>query len=150
MNWLHASYSLADRPRPTGGKRPADNAAGPPRRGAAPAGLQFRPTPSPHQGDSPPPRPRATDPRRTCGTPPRPSDDGPMPILRQTAQLGHPVLRMPALPVEWPASAEVRSLVEDMLATLHEADGVGIAAPQVHQSRSIFIVASRPNPRYPD
>ena len=37
-----------------------------------------------------------------------------------------------------------------MLATMREADGVGIAAPQVHESRSLFIVASRPNPRYPD
>jgi peptide deformylase len=73
-----------------------------------------------------------------------------MPILRQIAQLGHPFLRTPALPVELPASTEVRSLVDDMLATLREADGVGIAAPQVHESRSILIVASRPNPRYPE
>jgi len=73
-----------------------------------------------------------------------------MPILRQIAQLGHPVLRTLALPVDLPASTDVRSLVEDMLATLREADGVGIAAPQIHESRSLFIVASRPNPRYPD
>jgi peptide deformylase len=73
-----------------------------------------------------------------------------MPILRQIAQLGHPVLRTPATPVELPASTAVRTLIDDMLATLREADGVGIAAPQVHESRSIFVVASRPNPRYPD
>jgi peptide deformylase len=54
------------------------------------------------------------------------------------------------LPVELPVEAAVRSLADDMLATLREADGVGIAAPQVHESQSLFIVASRPNARYPD
>ncbi len=73
-----------------------------------------------------------------------------MPVLRQIAQLGHPVLRAVASPVELPVSAEVTALVEDMLATLREADGVGIAAPQVHESLAIFLVASRPNPRYPE
>jgi peptide deformylase len=37
-----------------------------------------------------------------------------------------------------------------MLATMRDADGVGIAAPQVYESHSIFIIASRPNPRYPE
>ena len=73
-----------------------------------------------------------------------------MPILRQIAQLGNPVLRTPASRVELLASAAVRGLADDMLATLREADGAGIAAPQVNESQSIFIVASRPNPRYPD
>ena len=31
-----------------------------------------------------------------------------------------------------------------------EAQGIGIAAPQVFDPRSIMIIASRPNPRYPD
>ena len=73
-----------------------------------------------------------------------------MPILRQIAQLGHPVLRTLAAAVEVPASVEVQALVDDMLATLREADGVGIAAPQVHEPVAVFIVASRPSPRYPD
>jgi len=37
-----------------------------------------------------------------------------------------------------------------MLATLREADGVGIAAPQVYEPAALFIVASRPKPRYPE
>jgi peptide deformylase len=37
-----------------------------------------------------------------------------------------------------------------MLATLSDANGVGIAGPQVYEPAMIFIVASRPNPRYPD
>ena len=73
-----------------------------------------------------------------------------MPILRQIAQLGHPVLRTIAAPVPLPASTAIRSLIDDMLATLREADGVGLAAPQVFESLAILIVASRPNPRYPD
>ena len=73
-----------------------------------------------------------------------------MAVLRQIAQLGHPILRAVASPVELPVSAGVSALVEDMLATLRDADGVGIAAPQVHESLAIFLVASRPNPRYPD
>ncbi len=36
------------------------------------------------------------------------------------------------------------------MATMLDADGVGIAAPQVYESLQLFIVASRPNPRYPD
>jgi len=44
----------------------------------------------------------------------------------------------------------IRALVEDMRETLLEANGVGIAATQVYETSSLFIVASRPNPRYPD
>ena len=73
-----------------------------------------------------------------------------MPILRQIAQLGHPVLRSAASPIEFPLSPESRALADDMLATLREANGVGIAAPQVYEPVALFIVASRPNPRYPD
>lgn len=72
-----------------------------------------------------------------------------MPLLRQIAQLGHPVLRVPADPVPLPAGPVVRALAQDMLATLRDANGVGIAAPQLYESLSLFIVASRPNPRYP-
>jgi peptide deformylase len=73
-----------------------------------------------------------------------------MALLRQIALLGHPVLRTTAAPVPLPASDPIRALVDDMRVTLHEADGVGIAAPQVYESAALFIVASRPNPRYPD
>src|SRR5690349_7607015 len=73
-----------------------------------------------------------------------------MPVLRQIAQLGHPVLRTPADRVDLPAVHAVRALVDDLLATLRDADGVGIAAPQVYEPLALFIVASRPNPRYPD
>jgi peptide deformylase len=73
-----------------------------------------------------------------------------MAFLRQIAQLGHPVLRTPAEPVTLPAPDAIRTLIADMLATLEDANGVGIAAPQVYDPSALFIVASRPNPRYPD
>lgn len=73
-----------------------------------------------------------------------------MPVIRQIAQLGHAVLRAPVASVKFPASDSIKSLVTDMLETLRDANGVGIAAPQVFESVAVFIVASRPNPRYPD
>jgi peptide deformylase len=73
-----------------------------------------------------------------------------MPLLRQIAQLGHPVLREPAKPIVFPIADEVRTLIDDMLATLRDANGVGIAGPQVYEPARLFIVAPRPNPRYPD
>jgi peptide deformylase len=73
-----------------------------------------------------------------------------MPLLRQIAQLGHAVLRTPAKPVDLPADEVLRAFAEDLMATMRDADGVGIAAPQVYESLSLFIVASKPNPRYPD
>jgi peptide deformylase len=73
-----------------------------------------------------------------------------MPILRQIAQLGQPVLRQVAGRIADPADPAVQALIDDMLVTVAEADGVGIAAPQVFAPLSLFIVASRPNPRYPN
>lgn len=73
-----------------------------------------------------------------------------MPILRQIAQLGQPVLRQVAAPVENPADPAIQALIDDLLVTVADANGVGIAAPQVFESVSLFIVASRPNPRYPE
>ena len=72
-----------------------------------------------------------------------------MPILRQIAQLGQPVLRGVAGTIADPLALAVKALIDDMLVTVADANGVGIAAPQVFEPLSLFIVASRPNPRYP-
>lgn len=45
--------------------------------------------------------------------------------------------------------ATIQQLIDDLIATVAKANGVGIASPQVAQSYRLFIVASRPNPRYP-
>ena len=72
-----------------------------------------------------------------------------MPILRQIAQLGQPILRGVAGKIVDAADPVVQALIDDMLVTVADANGVGIAAPQVFEPLSLFIVASRPNPRYP-
>jgi len=72
-----------------------------------------------------------------------------MPILRQIAELGQPVLRRAAEKVADPADPAVQALIDDLLATVVEVNGVGIAAPQVFAPLALFIVASRPTPRYP-
>ncbi|KFZ37374.1 peptide deformylase [Shewanella mangrovi] len=45
---------------------------------------------------------------------------------------------------------QLHTLADDMLATMQQAHGVGIAAPQVHRSLQMFIMASNPNSRYSD
>lgn len=54
-----------------------------------------------------------------------------MAILK-IARMGHPVLNRPAEPVADPNAAELRRLVEDMIETMEDAGGTGLAAPQVH------------------
>lgn len=46
--------------------------------------------------------------------------------------MGHPVLRRPAGPVADPTDAAVHRLIQDMYETMVDANGAGIAAPQVH------------------
>ena len=61
-----------------------------------------------------------------------------MAILK-IARMGHPVLRMRAAEVEDPMAPEVRRLVQDMLETMEDADGAGLAAPQVHVPLRVVI-----------
>lgn len=61
-----------------------------------------------------------------------------MAILK-IARMGHPVLRRVADPVAEPTAAPVRRLVRDMLETLEDIGGVGLAAPQVHVSLRVVI-----------
>ncbi|WP_088888922.1 peptide deformylase [Leptolyngbya ohadii] len=68
----------------------------------------------------------------------------------QISQLGNPVLRQIAQPVDNLHSSEMQRLIDRLMATLVQSNGVGIAAPQVAASVQLLIVASRPNPRYPN
>ena len=65
-------------------------------------------------------------------------------------QLGHQALRKIAAVVEDIQSREVQAIIEQMLVTVKEAGGVGIAAPQMAIDKRIFIVCSKKNERYPD
>jgi peptide deformylase len=70
--------------------------------------------------------------------------------LLEIAELGNPILRQVARPVSDITDATFQALIDSLIETAISANGVGIAAPQVSQSYRLFIVASRPNPRYPD
>jgi peptide deformylase len=74
-----------------------------------------------------------------------------MAILK-VARLGHPVLRQRAELVAPSdiSSAHVQQLIDDMIETMHEYDGAGLAANQVHVPRQIAVIEVGKNPRYPD
>ena len=56
---------------------------------------------------------------------------------------GQPVLQTPAAPVEGD-SAELQALIDDMIETMHEAHGVGLAAPQVGRGIRVFVADLSP------
>lgn len=61
-----------------------------------------------------------------------------MAILK-IARMGHPVLSAPAHPVEDPEAPGIRALVADMIETMDDADGTGLAAPQVHVPLRVVV-----------
>jgi peptide deformylase len=63
-----------------------------------------------------------------------------MSILK-VARMGHPVLRERAQPLDKSdlKSAAVQKLIDDMIDTMHEYHGVGLAAPQVHEGLRVFV-----------
>lgn len=71
-----------------------------------------------------------------------------MPRLLQIAQLGHPVLRQIAEPVHT-IDDSTQALIDDLFATSAEANGAGIAAPQIYVSLRVFILSIKPSPRHP-
>ncbi len=70
--------------------------------------------------------------------------------LLQIAQLGDPILRKKAKVVGNVSEPLIQQLIDDLIATVNDVDGVGISAPQVYQSIRLFILASHPSPRYPN
>ena len=62
--------------------------------------------------------------------------------IRKIARMGHPVLRQKCREVtrEEISSPEMRRLVKDMIETMHEYGGVGLAAPQVHESVRLAVI----------
>ena len=59
--------------------------------------------------------------------------------LLKIARMGHPVLFRTADPVPDPGAPEIRRLVADMMETMTDAPGVGLAAPQVYQPLRLFV-----------
>ena len=74
-----------------------------------------------------------------------------MSILK-VARLGHPVLRQVTVnlsPQEL-QSPPIQKFIDDMIETMKEYDGVGLAADQVHESKQVAVLEVADNPRYPN
>jgi len=73
-----------------------------------------------------------------------------MSILK-VARMGHPVLRTRARELERAElkDAAVQALIDDMIDTMHEYHGVGLAAPQIHSGLRIFVAAIAPEDEEP-
>ena len=71
--------------------------------------------------------------------------------VRPIATVGHPVLRERAREItrDELASAEVQTLIDDLVDTMHAANGAGIAANQVHETVRVAVIEVDHNPRYP-
>ena len=71
--------------------------------------------------------------------------------IRKIATIGHPVLREVArkLTREELASPKVQAFIDDLVETMHDANGAGLAANQVFEPIRICAIEVRNNPRYP-
>ncbi len=71
--------------------------------------------------------------------------------IRKIAHIGHPILRRPADPVsrEWLVSPGGQQLIDDLVETMRDANGAGLAAPQIHEPVQICALEVDDNPRYP-
>ena len=71
--------------------------------------------------------------------------------LLKVARMGHPVLRQRAREID---RAELKhpsmqKLIDDMIDTMHEYHGVGLAGPQIHEGLRVFVAAITPNDEEP-
>ena len=69
--------------------------------------------------------------------------------MTEILKIGDSRLRNQAQKIIEPTEAEIIELAKNLITTAEQANGVGIAAPQIGQSWRVFIVASRPSIRYP-
>ena len=65
-----------------------------------------------------------------------------MSILK-IAKLGHPILIKQASIVENMPNIKVNKIIDDMIETMIDAQGIGLAAPQVHLSKQIIVIRSQ-------
>ncbi|MCG8424377.1 MAG: peptide deformylase [Proteobacteria bacterium] len=71
--------------------------------------------------------------------------------IRKIAQIGHPVLRETArvLGREELASLDIQRFIDDLIETMRDANGAGLAANQIYQPIAICAIEVKDNPRYP-
>jgi peptide deformylase len=71
--------------------------------------------------------------------------------IRKIASIGHPVLRERARPVgrEELSTPAIQGFIDDLIETMRDANGAGLAANQIYQPIQICAIEVRDNPRYP-
>ena len=71
--------------------------------------------------------------------------------IRKIAQIGHPVLREPARAIsgEELESPAMQAFIDDLVETMRDANGAGLAANQIYEPLQICAIEVRDNPRYP-
>ena len=71
--------------------------------------------------------------------------------IRKIAQIGHPVLRQVAREVtrEELAAPATQQLIDDLIETMRDADGAGLAAIQIYEPVRIAAIEVRKSARYP-
>jgi peptide deformylase len=71
--------------------------------------------------------------------------------IRKIASIGHPVLRQEARRVtrEELLAPATQAFIDDLIETMRDANGAGLAANQVYQPIQICAIEVRDNPRYP-
>jgi peptide deformylase len=71
--------------------------------------------------------------------------------LRKIATIGHPILRQRARELTRAEleRVETQGFIDDLVETMHDANGAGIAASQVHEPIRLCVVEIADNPRYP-
>ena len=70
--------------------------------------------------------------------------------IREILRMGNPILLKEAEKVEKFDTPEIRELIMDMIETMKDAQGAGLAAPQVGESIQLVIFGVDKNERYPD
>ncbi len=71
--------------------------------------------------------------------------------LRKIAQIGHPVLRQRAreLTRDELLAPDMQRFVDDLVETMRDANGAGLAAIQIYEPIRVVAIEVRDNPRYP-
>lgn len=68
----------------------------------------------------------------------------------EISYLGHTILRTKTTEIQNFKNQQVQKLIDNMIYTVNEVNGLGIAAPQVYRNEQLFIMASKPSKRYPN
>lgn len=71
-------------------------------------------------------------------------------MIREILKMGDPRLLRVAKPVEDVCDPALKAVIADMYETMHSANGVGLAAPQIGIDLRLMIFGFEANPRYPD